>query len=249
LGSPGTLVLSGGGVLVLSHDNSYSGGTIVKAGTLDVQSDVALGSSAAIFEGGTTLELGEDVALGNAIALVDDVAVTVSSGNSATISGAISQLFVNGALYVKGAGSLTLTGDNTYAGGTTVNSDTTLAIVADDNLGSGSLTLENGAQLDLDGLDFDLSTAISILGNVIFKHADWRRRRGQRYLPGPSRQRARRQRRGTLTLSGDSSYSGGTTIDSGATLFVVGDEALGTGGLTMESDSTSSSTRPGASRP
>jgi autotransporter-associated beta strand protein len=34
LGSAGTLVLSGGGVLELSHDNSYSGGTIVKAGTL-----------------------------------------------------------------------------------------------------------------------------------------------------------------------------------------------------------------------
>jgi len=43
---------------------------------------------------------------------------------------------------------------------------------------------------------------------------------------------------GTLVLAGENTYSGGTTVDSGVTLSVSDNSALGTGGVTLDSSAT-----------
>ncbi|EBY4448319.1 hypothetical protein D4Y73_24315, partial [Salmonella enterica subsp. enterica serovar Fresno] len=98
---------------------------------------------------------------------------------------------------------LTLSGANSYSGGTLI-SDGTLVATSVEALGSGDVT--NNAVLELNtGGTFD--NAISGSGQVV-KSGDE-----------------------TLTLSGTNTYSGGTLI-SGGTLVASNVEALGTGDVT-----------------
>ncbi|EBW7250932.1 hypothetical protein DQD39_25060, partial [Salmonella enterica subsp. enterica serovar Havana] len=102
-----------------------------------------------------------------------------------------------------GDDTLTLSGSNTYTGGTLI-SDGTLVASNVEALGTGDVT--NNATLELNtGGTFD--NAIGGSGNVVKSGAD------------------------TLTLSGSNSYTGGTTI-SGGTLVASNVEALGTGDVT-----------------
>ncbi len=98
---PGDIVKTGGGTLVLTGDNTYSGGTTVSAGTLQ------LGS------GGTTGSI-----VGN---VTDNATLVFNRADDVTFAGAISG---SGALVQAGPGTLTLTGANTYTGGTTVSAGT-----------------------------------------------------------------------------------------------------------------------------
>ncbi|EBQ6175202.1 autotransporter outer membrane beta-barrel domain-containing protein, partial [Salmonella enterica subsp. enterica serovar Derby] len=101
--------------------------------------------------------------------------------------------------------TLTLSGSNTYTGGTTIN-DGTLIATSVDALGSGDVT--DNAVLELNtGGDFD--NAISGSGQVV-KSGDE-----------------------TLTLSGTNSYTDGTLI-SGGTLVATNLEALGSGDVTND---------------
>ncbi|ECM6880911.1 hypothetical protein PV60_23375, partial [Salmonella enterica subsp. enterica serovar Derby] len=102
-----------------------------------------------------------------------------------------------------GDDALTLSGANTYTGGTLI-SDGTLVASNVEALGTGDVT--NDAVLELNtGGDFD--NAISGSGQVV-KSGDK-----------------------TLTLSGSNTYTGGTLI-SGGTLIATSVDALGTGDVT-----------------
>ncbi len=98
---PGDIVKTGGGTLVLAADNTYSGGTTVSAGTLQ------LGN------GGTSGSI-----VGN---VTDNGTLAFDRSDDFTFAGVISG---SGALVQSGAGTLTLTGANTYTGGTTVSAGT-----------------------------------------------------------------------------------------------------------------------------
>jgi autotransporter-associated beta strand protein len=111
--SPGTLVLSGA--------NTYSGGTSITAGKLQIGN------------GGTT---------GSIVGTVLDNALLVfDRSNALTFAGIISG---HGTLTQAGVGVLTLTGRNTYTGGTTVNAGT-VSFNNSSALGTGSIQLNNGA--------------------------------------------------------------------------------------------------------
>lgn len=118
----GTLSQIGAGTLTLSGANSYAGGTTVSAGTLAVSADANLGAPG----GGLTLDGGtlhtmaafstaRAVTLGAAGGIIDN------GGNTAQFSGVIAGA---GALAIRGAGTVTLAADNSYVGGTTINSGT-----------------------------------------------------------------------------------------------------------------------------
>ncbi|WP_201035758.1 autotransporter-associated beta strand repeat-containing protein, partial [Salmonella enterica] len=98
---------------------------------------------------------------------------------------------------------LTLSGSNTYTGGTTIN-DGTLVATSVDALGTGDVTDDATLELNTGG-DFD--NAISGSGQVVKSGDD------------------------TLTLSGSNTYTGGTLISSG-TLVANDVNALGTGDVT-----------------
>ncbi|EEC0468121.1 autotransporter outer membrane beta-barrel domain-containing protein [Salmonella enterica subsp. enterica] len=172
----GQVVKSGDGALTLSGANSYSGGTLISDGTLVASNVEALGTG--------------DV--------TDNATLALNTGG--TFDNAISG---SGKVEKSGDDALTLSGANTYTGGTLI-SDGTLVASNVEVLGTGDVT--NDAVLELNtGGDFD--NAISGSGQVV-KSGDE-----------------------TLTLSGANSYTGGTTI-SGGTLVATNVEALGTGDVT-----------------
>uniref|UniRef100_UPI001F544AA1 autotransporter-associated beta strand repeat-containing protein n=1 Tax=Salmonella enterica TaxID=28901 RepID=UPI001F544AA1 len=109
----------------------------------------------------------------------------------------------SGQVVKSGDETLTLSGSNTYTGGTTIN-DGTLIATSVDALGSGDVTNDAVLELNTGG---DFTNAISGSGQVV-KSGDE-----------------------TLTLSGTNSYTGGTLI-SGGTLIASNVEALGTGDVT-----------------
>ncbi|HCK7810683.1 TPA: autotransporter-associated beta strand repeat-containing protein, partial [Salmonella enterica] len=111
----GQIVKSGSDELIVTGDNTYSGGTTISGGTLTADHADSLGTGAVANSG--VLQVGEGE-LEN------------------TLSG-------SGSLVKTGTGELTLSGDNTYSGGTTITGGTLTADHADSlvKTGTGELTL------------------------------------------------------------------------------------------------------------
>ncbi len=169
----GQIVKSGSDELIVTGDNTYSGGTTISGGTLTADHADSLGTGAVANSG--VLQVGEGE-LEN------------------TLSG-------SGSLVKTGTGELTLSGDNTYSGGTTITGGTLTADHAD-SLGSGDFA--NSGVLKVG--DGDLENTLSGSGSLV------------------------KTGTGELTLSGDNSYSGGTTI-IGGTLTADHADSLGTGAV------------------
>ncbi|EBV3276736.1 AIDA autotransporter-like protein ShdA [Salmonella enterica subsp. enterica serovar Wangata] len=176
IGGTGSVVKSGDETLTLSGANSYTGGTTISGGTLVASNVDALGSG--------------DV--------TDNATLEMNTGGD--FDNAISG---SGQVVKSGDDTLTLSGSNTYTGGTLI-SDGTLVATNVEALGTGNVT--DNATLELNtGGDFD--NAISGSGQVVKSGDD------------------------ALTLSGSNTYTGGTLISDG-TLVATNVEALGTGNVT-----------------
>ena len=118
----GGFALGGGGQLVLSASNTYSGGTEIKAGTLTVYANSNLGNTIGgltIDEGGT-LESGSSFSTVRSMALTGpDSSIMVDPGVTLTAAGRISGA---GGLVKSGSGTLVLgNAGNTFgSGGNTI---------------------------------------------------------------------------------------------------------------------------------
>ena len=145
----------GNQTLVLGGNNSYTGATILTAGTLSVSSDSAgaynLGGSGAngiIFNGGTLQVTGTTMTNFGSHTPTFTATKTVgidiaNAANNFTVSQALNQ--TTGLLVKTGSGTLTLSGANTYSGGTRANAGTT--VLAGSQTGGSWLSLNNvGAQ-------------------------------------------------------------------------------------------------------
>lgn len=111
----GYLVKDGAGTLVLSGNNTYTGGTLVSTGTLQVGA------------GGTSGSLSTS-------ALTNNATLAYNRSDNLTASYDISG---TGALIKTGAGTLTLSGNNSYGGTTTIsNGAISISVLA--NAGSNS---------------------------------------------------------------------------------------------------------------
>jgi outer membrane autotransporter protein len=117
-GTGGSLIKVGDGALILSGNNTYSGGTALNTGTLAVGSSTALGTGALTFASGTTLQAAANgLSLANAMTLNGTDTVDTQS-NALMLSGTLSG---SGGLTKIGGGTLILSGANTYTGATNVN--------------------------------------------------------------------------------------------------------------------------------
>ncbi|WP_083036742.1 autotransporter-associated beta strand repeat-containing protein [Achromobacter ruhlandii] len=183
-----SLTKRGAGTLILSGDNSYFGLTTVEAGTLRVG-----------YGGGTGSVNGDIVNRGE---------VVFDRGNGLTYPGVISG---DGVVTQAGSGTLTLTGANTYSGGTRILGST-LRIGDGGATGSvaGDIFNDGGQLFFARGDDVTYDGVISGTGSVF---------KGYTFDDGVQ------YGAGTLTLTGDHTYTGRTTI-------IAGTLRIGDGGAT-----------------
>jgi outer membrane autotransporter protein len=232
------LVKADYGTLVLAGSNTYTGGTEVRAGTLSVSSDANLGAAAGglTFNGGA-LATTASFDSARAVTLTQAGAITVAAGTSLGLQGAIGG---TGTLQKLGAGTLTLTGANSY-GNTQVLAGT---LVGDAASVRGDLANE-GSVVFKQATDASYAGYISGNGSMVKQGA------GELTLTGISGQNWRIDA-GILTARAGR-YTGNTMIASGATLHfdqTAGssyDSVLsgagqltktGTGALTLTADSS-----------
>lgn len=137
------LVKYGTGTLLLPDGGTWTGGTVLNAGTVVAGSDSAFGAAGTriAFAGPAVLQLSGAFASPRPVAL--DASGILDVRAPVTWSGPISG---PGGLTVTGGNVLTLLGANSHAGGTLVTGGSTLAIAADAALGAANatLTLSNG---------------------------------------------------------------------------------------------------------
>jgi fibronectin-binding autotransporter adhesin len=119
------------GNVTLTGNNSYSGATIVNAGTLQVGAGSTSGS------------------LGNSSAITDNGALIFNRSDNVSFSGPISG---TGSLTKQGAGKLTLGGTNTYQGATTISAGTLALGPAATLSNSVSIAVGAGATFDVSAL-------------------------------------------------------------------------------------------------
>ncbi|HBL9734851.1 TPA: autotransporter-associated beta strand repeat-containing protein, partial [Salmonella enterica subsp. enterica serovar Dublin] len=150
----GQIVKSGSDELIVTGDNTYSGGTTITGGTLTADHADSLGSGD--IDNSGVLKVGEG-----------DLENTLSG---------------SGSLVKTGTGELTLSGGNDYSGGTTIIGGTLTADHAD-SLGTGAVANSGVLQVG----EGELENTLSGSGSLV------------------------KTGTGELTLSGDNTYSGGTT--------------------------------------
>ena len=217
IGGTGGLAKIGTGTLKVSGANTYSGATTVTAGTLQAGAANTF-SAASAFTVGAFLDVhGFNQTIGS---LAGAGTVTNSGAGAATLtvggnntSTTFSGTLQNGAsalgLAKTGTGTLTLSGVNTYRGGTTVNGGT-LAVSADNNLGdnSGSLAFGGGALQFLSGFISNRAVTLNSGGGTFDTNGNGPLLTGSISGPGG----LTKVGIGDLTLAGASTYSGPTNV-------------------------------------
>ncbi len=257
LSGGGSLNKVGSGTLTLNNAESYTGGTIVSTGTLQLGDGVTNNGSVA----------------GN---ITDDATLTFANPNPQIYANVISG---TGAVNVNGPGNLTLTNANMYSGVTNVNAgtlqlgdgvvnngsvagnivDNTAVVFANPNnetyagaiSGPGSVTAAGMGTLEFTGANtyygntnvnptatLQLGDGVSnngslagntnLSGTLIFANPNTQIYSG--IISGTGSVIANGP--GYLTLQGASTYSGPTTINGG-TVDVSNNTALGTGTVTL----------------
>lgn len=220
-GDPVTLHIAGNGVQILAGFNDHSGGTVVEEGaTLSIHSDSQLGATPdgpdadnLVLAGGTLLTTA-NLALhpDRGIRLQGEGHFEAETLTTLTVAGPISG---PGALYKHGIGGLTLTGENVYEGGTFIDGG---VITVGDGETSGSIPGLTEAG-EFDGESADPLEDVTFTGHVGFGGGLLRFNREDDVefsgdITGPGR--VHQIGSGTLILTGHNSYSGSTTIASGA---------------------------------
>jgi len=149
----------GTNTLTLGGNSSYSGATIIAAGTLSASTTTALGAGDITFKGGTLQYTAAIAGTDWATRINNSTsAITLDTNSqSVTLAGNIGSANTGGLTKV-GAGTLTLSGTNAYTGATTVSVGILRAGAAAGGQAFGSnsaVTLANtaGVALDLNGFN------------------------------------------------------------------------------------------------
>ncbi|MGI4814333.1 MAG: autotransporter domain-containing protein [Janthinobacterium lividum] len=194
----GSLVKNGGGNLTLTAANTYSAGTTLNAGTLQVNNNTALGTGRLTVTGDATLGNSLPVQLGNPIGLLNG-SLTLPGQAPLDLTGPISG---TGSLIKNGSAPLTLSGINTYSGGTILN-EGAVTLGSASALGHGTLSVNQGATLEFNGFD---ETEDGLSGD------------GDTNLGGGATL--------TLNVSSDSAYSGYLTGSGGVVVAGTGTQVF-----------------------
>ncbi|MEY2480188.1 MAG: hypothetical protein QOI04_1115 [Verrucomicrobiota bacterium] len=233
IGGFGALNKTGTGTLVLSGSNTFIGGTVVSAGTVQISASERLSNFGALTVSGGTFDVQTFTETVAGVTLtsgsISGTGTGTLSGSSYDLrSGSVSAILAGtGVLTKSTAGTVTLTGANTYSGGTSIAGGT-LVLGSAGALGtSGTIGFAGGTlqytssnttdysarfsnainqnyKVDTNGQNVTLASAITSMNGTFTKLGT-----------------------GTLTLSSLNAYTGATTVSAG-TLQLNISGALGT---------------------
>ncbi|EKQ4789149.1 fibronectin-binding autotransporter adhesin ShdA [Salmonella enterica] len=234
----GQIVKSGSDELIVTGDNTYSGGTTITGGILAAKDAASLGSGDVDIAENAKLELSQGTLDNNV------------TGEGQIVKSGSDELIVTGANDYSGGTTITggtLTADHADSLGTGTIANSGVLKVGEGDLentlsGTGSLVKIGTGELTLSGgNDYSGGTTISD-GTLTADHADSLGtgaidnsgvlQVGEGELENTLSGAGSLVKTGTgeLTLSGDNSYSGGTTISDG-TLIADHADSLGTGAI------------------
>ena len=259
------LTKTGSGTVTLSNTNTYSGGTVVTGGLLGITSYGALGAIPASPTPGNIVLNGGGISAINTFEINSNrgIAVGPASGSgSGILSAALNQnltyngIIANngsgtGGLTTSGAGTVTLGGNNTYSGDTTVSSGSLqVASVNAIPFGTGKGNLVLNSTLDLNNLGITVNglsgggtVSNTKAGAVTLSVGDNNQSSTFSGLieNGNGATALTKIGSGTLTLTGNNTYTGNTTISAGV-LSIGSDLNIGTGTLAIAAGATLAAT-------
>lgn len=180
----GGMTKTGAGILALAGANTLTGGFTISQGSLQISQSESLGTGVLTIGNGSLQVVGEttgtqDVVVADASSRVD------VGGNAVTWNGQISG---NGTLNMLGEGRMTLTGANTYSGGTYVDQGTLAGSTS-----SLQGDIENNGTVEFVQSQDGLFAGIMSGAGGLHKMGD-----------------------GMLILSGDSTMTGASTVETGS---------------------------------
>jgi fibronectin-binding autotransporter adhesin len=236
----GSLVQNGAGTLTLSSANTYTGGTIFNAGTIQVDNASALNTTGNLTFGGGALRYGTGITQDFSSRIKDSGSAIIIDTNIENITfGSVLDSSNTGGLTKNGTGDLTLSGANTFTGDVTLNTGR-LILGNDSAMGGamGSIVINSGT--------LDVTAARTLSGN---KAQNWN---GNFTFAGSNTLNMGsgavtlganstvtvsastltvggdisgsgfglgKSGAGSLILSGSNSYTGATTVNSGTVVF------------------------------
>ncbi|WP_208620766.1 autotransporter-associated beta strand repeat-containing protein, partial [Brucella rhizosphaerae] len=191
----GALAQNGTGTLILTGDNSYTGGTTISAGTLQLG------------DGGTSGSISGTIS--------NDGILAVNRSDKLVLDGSVGG---TGALQQNGTGTTVLAADNSYSGGTTINAGTlqlgnggTTGSIAGDVANNGTLSFNRSDQLIF-------SKAISGTGSVTQDGAGTTLMTGANTYSGATRVNAgtlQQKMSGSFSAASDYTVAANATLDNG----------------------------------
>lgn len=242
----GGIVKQGSGTQTLTGQQQFTGTTTIDDGTL------ALGATGKLATGANIVVAGSQAAFDISAAGDQTVGTLSGSGGNVNLGGntltfgdgthqtLMSAVNGTGGIVKVGAGTQTLTGQNTFSGDIDVTNGT-LALGAGGALsGSNNVTLAGGTMFDVSqgstpttvtiaGLDGAAGSTVSLGAQSLTLGGA-----GDSTFDGVIQGTGgiTKQGNATVTLGGNNRYSGGTTVNGGG-VTVTSPAGLGTGGLTL----------------
>ncbi|APY15261.1 autotransporter outer membrane beta-barrel domain-containing protein [Brucella sp. 10RB9214] len=200
------------GTLVLGGANSYTGGTSITGGTLQISANKNLGEAAGDLSiNGGTLHTTADMEIDRATVL-ENLGATIETDDGTTLNH-IANIDGPGSLTKTGNGTLALAGTNSYAGGTTIDGGT-IEISHDANLGdvAGPLGINGGTLLTTADIDMGRTITIGVNDGTIDTSSNTTLTQNGN-IDGDGA--LTKTGDGTLVLTGSGTYAGGSIIKEG----------------------------------
>lgn len=213
------LAKTGAGTLVLNGNNTFSGGVTINGGTVSAGHNNALGTGTFTVLG-STLDIQNGITVSNTTDLRADLDINVDAGETGTHAGAIGETGGSFGINKVGNGTLVVSGTNSFTGASMVD--------------AGDLQVENGAALSdsgrvtvANGAFFSVTDSETIGSLACVAGAVTRVAAGQTLTTGGDNTDTTfagsisnsggltKEGTGNFTLSGDSTYTGATTVDDG----------------------------------
>ncbi|HWK62509.1 MAG TPA: autotransporter domain-containing protein [Eoetvoesiella sp.] len=170
--SHGLLSLDGGGTLVLTNLNTYTGETWIDEGTLALSGSGSIASSSnvdicdcgALDISGTNSGATIQSLSGFGRVKLGDKTLTLSNA-SGVYEGSIEGA---GGLVISDGGAEYLYGDNSYQGGTSIGANAVVAVGKDSSLGTGTVAISDSTYLIFDADGLNLANNFKLSGETAF---------------------------------------------------------------------------------